>query len=64
VVVRRDEVVTIAPVDASGAGSLAERLRKPRRSSRAGLRVAIGLSTVQAGLAAVPEAYREASRAR
>src|SRR5207302_9646731 len=42
-----------------------ERLRNAQgKLAEQGLRVAIGLSTVHAGLAAVPEAYREASWAR
>jgi PucR C-terminal helix-turn-helix domain/GGDEF-like domain len=64
-VVRRDEIVVIAP----GAGRDLAAMTQALRSSQAklaegGITLAIGVSTVQSGLDRVPAAYREACAAR
>jgi sugar diacid utilization regulator len=64
-VVRHDEVVVVAPTPAGDAGILAESLsRTQRRLAERNLPLAVGISTVYTGLAAVGNAYREAVSAR
>ena len=65
-VVRQDEVVVVMP--ASGVGSLealSQRLEcSQRKLADRGVRIAIGVSTVQESLAGIPDAYREACLVR
>jgi DNA-binding PucR family transcriptional regulator len=64
-VVRRDEIVVVAPADQGRAAALSEPLRAAQaRLAGNGLPLAVGVSTVQRGLARVAAAYREASAAR
>jgi sugar diacid utilization regulator len=64
-VVRRDEIVVVAPV----AGRQVEAVSQALSSSQSkladgGLLLTIGMSTVQTGLGRIPAAYREACAAR
>ena len=64
-VIRHDEIVIIAPARGSDVGSVVERLSATqRRLAERKLALAVGMSTVHNGLAAVPAAYREALEAR
>ena len=64
-VVRHDEIVVVAPVSPDAAVTLAERLADTqRRLAERKLALAIGMSTVYHGLAAVGDAYREAVSVR
>lgn len=69
-VVRQDEIVGIIPLPARpvAASRAARAVKALRRSNadleRRGIRLAVGISTVHAGLLEVPEAYAEARTAR
>jgi DNA-binding PucR family transcriptional regulator len=64
-VVRRDEIVVVAPIQGRNIAALSESLRGAQeRLSGQGLPLAIGVSTVQQGLDRIPAAYREARAAR
>jgi sugar diacid utilization regulator len=64
-VVRRDEIVIVAPGGGRDVQAVAEALRSSQaKLSGSGIPLAIGMSTVQRGLDRVPAAYREASSAR
>lgn len=65
-VVRQDEVVVVVPAAAIGSlEGLTERLEcSQRKLAERGVRIAIGVSTVQETLAGVPDAYREACLVR
>jgi sugar diacid utilization regulator len=64
-VVRHDEIVVVPPVAAQGAGAVADSLAKTQaRLADRSVALAVGMSTVYAGLAAVGDAYREAVTAR
>ena len=63
-VVRRDEIVVVRATPETEAGRIAVALRAARdRLVERGISVAVGMSTVHDGLAAVPAAYHEASLA-
>jgi hypothetical protein len=65
VVVRRDEIVIVAPAGGRDLQAVIEALRSSQaRLSESGIPLAIGMSTVQSGLDRVPAAYREACAAR
>jgi PucR C-terminal helix-turn-helix domain/GGDEF-like domain len=64
-VIRHEEIVIIAPVRASETAGVVERLTATqRRLAERKVPLAVGMSTVHTGLAAVPAAYREALEAR
>jgi len=64
-VVRQDEIVGIMPLPQGGAAAAVTGLRRCWTDlSRRGIRLAMGVSTVHAGLGEVPEAYAEAQAAR
>ena len=65
-VVRRQEiVVVVAPITGEAPEELAARLDvAQRRLGDAGLELAVGVSTVVAGRAQIPDAYREAGLVR
>ena len=64
-VIRHDEIVIIAPARDSEIRGVAERLTAAqRRLAEREVELAVGMSTVHSGLAAVPAAYREALEAR
>jgi len=64
-VVRQDEVVGVMPLPAGGAAAAVTGVRRSCADlARRGVRLAVGVSTVHAGLAEVPEAYIEAQTAR
>ena len=64
-VIRHDEIVIVAPARESEVGAAVERLTaSQRRLAERGVALAVGMSTVHKGLAAVPAAYREALEAR
>jgi sugar diacid utilization regulator len=64
-VVRRDEIVVIAPAQGRNVRALSDSLRAVQEKLAAqGLPLAIGVSTVQQGLDRIPAAYREAYAAR
>ena len=65
-VVRRQEiVVVVAPITGEAPEELAARLEVgQRRLADAGLELAVGVSTVVAGRAQIPDAYREAGLVR
>jgi hypothetical protein len=64
-VVRHDELVVVAPVPPDSARDLVGGLTQAQRRLAAGkISLAVGMSTVYEGLAAVGEAYREAVSAR
>jgi hypothetical protein len=64
-VVRRDEIVIIAPEGGRSLQAVTEALRSSQaKLAESGIPLAIGVSTVQRGLDRVPAAYREASAAR
>jgi PucR C-terminal helix-turn-helix domain/GGDEF-like domain len=64
-VVRRDEIVVVAPVGGRDLEVLSGALRSSQaKLGESGLPLAIGVSTVQDGLERVPAAYREACAAR
>jgi hypothetical protein len=64
-VVRRDEIVIVAPEGGRSLHAVTEALRSSQaKLSDSGIPLAIGVSTVQRGLDRVPAAYREASAAR
>src|SRR5215469_3091846 len=58
---RQDEIVGVLPLPHGGAEAVVSALRRVRAGH---LRLAIGVSTVHAGLHEVPEAYAEAQAAR
>jgi len=63
--VRQDEIVAVVPVPRSGAGAIVAHLgRAGADLQRRQVRLAVGVSTVHAGLREVPEAYAEAYGAR
>jgi sugar diacid utilization regulator len=63
-VVRRDEIVVVAP-GGRDLRAVSEALRSSQaKLSESGLSLAIGVSTVQDGLDRIPAAYREACAAR
>ena len=65
VVVRQDEIVGILPLPAGGAAAAVTGLRCACTDlARRGVRLAMGVSTVHAGLPEIPEAYAEARTAR
>jgi DNA-binding PucR family transcriptional regulator len=65
VVVRQDEVVGVFPAEPLGEKNVVSRIERLVSSLGArGLPLTVGVSTVRHGLAAVPEAYREATVAR
>ena len=64
-VVRHDEIVGIAPVAGGRAEpAVASLTRVCAGLARQGMRLAVGVSTVHAGLHEIPEAYAEARAAR
>jgi hypothetical protein len=64
-VVRRDEIVVVAPGLGRDLGKVSESLRAAHaKLSGNDLPLAIGVSTVQPGLERIPAAYREACAAR
>jgi sugar diacid utilization regulator len=64
-VVRRDEIVVVAPAEGRDLDAVAESMRRAyAKLSESGVLLAIGVSTVQQGLDRVPAAYREACAAR
>jgi hypothetical protein len=64
-VVRQDEIVGIAPLPPGGTKATINGLRLGCADlARRGVRLAVGVSTVHAGLLEVPEAYAEARTAR
>jgi len=64
-VVRQDEIVGIMPLPAGGAAVAVTSLRRSCADlARRGVKLAMGVSTVHAGLPEVPEAYAEAQAAR
>jgi hypothetical protein len=64
-VVRQDEIVAIVPLPAGGVAAAVTGLRRSCTDlTGRGVRLALGVSTVHAGLAEVPEAYAEARTAR
>ena len=64
-VVRHDEIVVIAPVAGGRAEpAVASLTRVCAGLARQGMRLAVGVSTVHAGLPEIPEAYAEARAAR
>jgi hypothetical protein len=64
-VVRHDEIVVVAPTPAGHAEDIAESLvETQQRLAQRSVPLAVGMSTVYSGLAAVGDAYREAVFAR
>jgi hypothetical protein len=64
-VVRHDEIVIIAPTREREVAGVVERLTATQaRLAERELALAVGMSTVHAGLAKIPTAYREALEAR
>jgi sugar diacid utilization regulator len=64
-VVRRDEIVVVAPARGRNVGALSDSLGTAHEKlAGQGLPLAIGVSTVQQGLDRIPAAYREAYAAR
>jgi hypothetical protein len=64
-VVREDEIVVVAPMDGRDAEAVGEAIRASQaKLAESGIPLAIGVSTMQAGLKLVPAAYREARAAR
>jgi PucR C-terminal helix-turn-helix domain/GGDEF-like domain len=64
-VVQQDEIVAIVPLPAGGVAAAVTGLRRSCTDlAGRGVRLALGVSTVHAGLAEVPEAYAEARTAR
>ena len=64
-VVRQDEIVGITPLPKGGTTAAVTGFRRSCADlQRRGIRLAVGVSTVHAGLPAVPEAYAEAQTAR
>jgi sugar diacid utilization regulator len=64
-VIRHDEIVIIAPArDSEIAGVVARLTGTEHRLAERKVALAVGMSTVHPGLAAVPAAYREALEAR
>jgi sugar diacid utilization regulator len=63
-VVRQDEVVAIVPWDGDARPLIARLELAQTRLAEQGITVAIGVSTIQDGLAGISEAYREACSAR
>jgi PucR C-terminal helix-turn-helix domain/GGDEF-like domain len=64
-VVRRDEIVVVAPGGGRDLLAIVDALRSSQaKLSESALPLAIGVSTVQSGLDRVPTAYREACAAR
>ena len=65
VVVRQEEIVGIMPLPRGGVAAAVTGLRRSCTDlARRGVRLALGVSTVHAGLLEVPEAYAEAQTAR
>jgi sugar diacid utilization regulator len=64
-VVRRDEIVVVAPAGGRDVRAVVDALRSSQaKLAEGGLPLAIGVSTMQDGLDRVPSAYREACAAR
>ena len=64
-VVRHDEIVGITPLPRDGASAAVTGFRRAAADlKQRGIRLAVGVSTVRAGLLEVPEAYAEAQIAR
>lgn len=64
-VIRRDEIVVVAPAGGRDLEAVSEALRASQaKLAEGGIRLAIGVSTVQDGLNRVSAAYREACAAR
>jgi PucR C-terminal helix-turn-helix domain/GGDEF-like domain len=64
-VVRRDEIVVVAPGRNRDLETISEALRSSQaKLAESGLPLAVGVSTIQDGLDGVPVAYREACAAR
>ncbi|MDE3724158.1 helix-turn-helix domain-containing protein [Nocardiopsis sp. N85] len=64
-VVRQQEVIGLAPVQADTSDAVVDRVRRAvSELGRGGVDLAVGVSTVRPGLAEVPEAYTEACVAR
>lgn len=64
-VVRQDEIVGVIPLPPGGVAAAVTGLRRSWTDlARHGVRLAVGVSTVHAGLPEVPEAYAEAQAAR
>jgi hypothetical protein len=62
---RQDEIVGVMPLPPGGVPAAVTGLRRSWTDlARRGVRLAIGVSTVRAGLGEVPEAYAEAQAAR
>jgi PucR C-terminal helix-turn-helix domain/GGDEF-like domain len=64
-VVRQDEIIGITPLPRAGTEAAVTGFRQAcARLRERGIRLAVGVSTVHAGLPEVPEAYAEAQTAR
>jgi DNA-binding PucR family transcriptional regulator len=64
-VARQEEIVAVLPATRSRAAAVVANLRRARADlERQELRLAVGVSTIHAGLPEVPEAYTEARVAR
>jgi PucR C-terminal helix-turn-helix domain/GGDEF-like domain len=64
-VVREDEIVVVAPMDGRDPDAVGEGIGASQaKLAESGVPLAIGVSTMQAGLERVPAAYREARAAR
>jgi sugar diacid utilization regulator len=64
-VVRQDEIVVVVPAADGTQGTIAERLVDVHhRLADAGLPLSVAVSTTVAGLAQIPDAYRESSAIR
>jgi hypothetical protein len=64
-VVREDEIVVVAPMDGRDPDAVGEGIGASQaKLAESGVPLAIGVSTMQAGLELVPAAYREARAAR
>jgi PucR C-terminal helix-turn-helix domain/GGDEF-like domain len=64
-VVRHEEIVGVIPLPPDGVGAVVAHLRRACADlHQQGVRLAVGVSTVRAGLIEVPEAYGEARVAR
>jgi len=64
-VVRQDEIIGVMPLPPGGVAAAVTGLRRSWTDlARRGVRLAMGVSTVHAGLSEVPEAYAEAQAAR
>lgn len=63
-IIRQGQILAIVPSTGDGTAALAGLDRAHRQVSRLGVDLVVGASTLHAGLAGVPEAFREANVAR